>query len=45
MEIARNLPGIIAIRDSKDPDGPRLAFGRKQWHAFAAKVKASVNTA
>ncbi len=45
VEIARNLPGIIAIRDSKDPDGPRLAFGRKQWHAFAAKVKASVNTA
>ena len=39
VEVARNLPGIIAVRDSKDPDGPKLAFGREQWRAFAAKVK------
>jgi hypothetical protein len=31
---------VIAVRDSKDPDGPRLAFGREAWQAFAAKVKA-----
>jgi hypothetical protein len=45
VQVARNLPGIVAVRDSKNPDGPALAFGREQWRAFAAKVKAGVNTA
>ncbi len=45
VEVARNLPGIVAVRDSKDPDGPRLAFGRAQWRAFAARVKAGVSKA
>ncbi len=40
VEVARNLPGIIAIRDSKDPDGTVLTFGSEQWRAYAAKVKA-----
>ncbi|MBV9383218.1 MAG: DUF397 domain-containing protein [Streptosporangiaceae bacterium] len=35
----------IAVRDSKDPDGPRLAFGRGSWRAFAATLKTSVNEA
>jgi hypothetical protein len=30
----------VAIRDSKDPDGPRLAFAADAWTAFAAQVKA-----
>jgi hypothetical protein len=34
---------LIAVRDSKDPDGARLAFGREAWQAFAAKLKADVN--
>ncbi len=29
----------IVVRDSKNPDGPRLAFRPKTWQAFAAKVK------
>jgi hypothetical protein len=29
----------VAIRDSKDPDGPRLAFAAVTWKAFAAQVK------
>ena len=29
----------VAVRDSKDPDGPRLAFKAHAWQAFAAKVK------
>jgi len=39
VEVARNLPGIIAVRDSKDPDGPALAFAPGPWRAFAARVK------
>ena len=34
---------LIAVRDSKDPDGARLAFGREAWEAFAAKVRADIN--
>ena len=32
----------IAVRDSKNPDGPRLGFGPQAWKAFTAKLKASV---
>jgi Domain of unknown function (DUF397) len=31
---------LIAVRDSKDPDSARLAFGREAWEAFAASLKA-----
>jgi hypothetical protein len=30
----------VAVRDSKDPSGPRLAFAPHQWQAFALEVKA-----
>jgi len=31
----------VAIRDSKDPDGPLLAFAADTWTEFAERVKAS----
>jgi hypothetical protein len=40
VEVARNLPGIVAIRDSKHPDGPALVVSRARWAAFAAAVRA-----
>ncbi len=40
VEVARNLPGIVAVRDSKDPDGPNLTFSRQAWAAFIRGVKA-----
>jgi hypothetical protein len=30
----------VAVRDSKDPEGPRLAFAAETWQAFAKDVKA-----
>jgi hypothetical protein len=30
---------IVAVRDSKDPDGPKLAFSAAEWKAFTARVK------
>ena len=42
VEVGAAAP-LIAVRDSKDPDGARLAFGREAWEAFAAKVKADIN--
>jgi len=35
VEVAR-LPAVVAVRDSKDPDGPRPAFWTDEWRAFAA---------
>ncbi len=31
VEVAANLPGIVAVRDSKDPDGPKLIFTPGEW--------------
>ncbi|MFI7663316.1 DUF397 domain-containing protein [Micromonospora parva] len=34
VEVADNLPGVVAVRDSKDPDGPVLVFAPDSWRAF-----------
>jgi len=39
VEVARNLPGIVAIRDSKNPNGSKLVFSLADWRAFLAKRK------
>ncbi|MFD0850895.1 DUF397 domain-containing protein [Actinomadura adrarensis] len=31
---------LVAVRDSKDPDGPRLIVGRESWREFARRVSA-----
>ncbi|SCL30371.1 protein of unknown function [Micromonospora rhizosphaerae] len=36
VEVADNLPGIVAVRDSKDPAGPTLTFAPAAWSAFTA---------
>lgn len=38
VEVATNLPGIIAVRDSKDRSGPVLVFGPDEWRAFTAGI-------
>jgi len=40
VEVARNLPGSVAVRDSKNPDGPKLVIPAADWQAFTASVKA-----
>ncbi|MFC4588613.1 DUF397 domain-containing protein [Sphaerisporangium corydalis] len=39
VEVASNLPGVIAIRDSKNPTGPSLSFAPGAWAAFLSGVK------
>ena len=39
VEVAQNLPGIVAIRDSKDPDGPKLLVSPADWRTFVSGVK------
>jgi hypothetical protein len=39
VEVARNLPGTVLVRDSKDRAGPRLAVSGDAWSAFVAGIK------
>jgi hypothetical protein len=39
VEVAQNLPAIVAVRDSKDPAGAPLVVTRAAWAAFLATVK------
>ena len=39
VEVAM-LPGHSrAVRDSKDPGGPKLKFSRDEWRAFTTSIK------
>ncbi|MEU7979082.1 DUF397 domain-containing protein [Micromonospora sp. NPDC049081] len=38
VEVAGNLPGMIAVRDSKDPDGPTLTFTPAAWQTFLTRI-------
>ncbi|MCI4062055.1 DUF397 domain-containing protein [Micromonospora sp. R77] len=39
VEVADNLPGVVGLRDSKNPTGPVLTFGPKAWSLFVGSVK------
>jgi hypothetical protein len=40
VEIAANLPGVTAVRDSKRPEGGAHVVSRAAFAAFLADVKA-----
>ncbi|WP_030490098.1 DUF397 domain-containing protein [Micromonospora chokoriensis] len=42
VEVADNLPDVVAVRDSKDPTGPALTFAPKTWRAFVAQLSDQV---
>jgi hypothetical protein len=39
VEVADNLPGVVAVRDSKNPAGPVLVFTPSEWRAFVDGAK------
>ncbi|MEU1685363.1 DUF397 domain-containing protein [Micromonospora sp. NPDC005707] len=41
VEVADNLPGVVAVRDSKDRRGPALSFTPLSWAAFVAAARRS----
>ncbi|MEU1669931.1 DUF397 domain-containing protein [Streptomyces sparsogenes] len=44
VEVAANLAAscdIVPVRDSKDPDGPALAFPTASWAAFVEYAKSA----
>ena len=38
VEVAQNLPGVVAVRDSKDPDGPKLLISPGDWQIFLGRL-------
>ena len=38
VEVARNLPGIVVVRDSKNRQGPVLTFTPHAWRAFIGQL-------
>ncbi len=34
IEVADGFPGVMPVRDSKDPEGPALHFSADAWQAF-----------
>jgi hypothetical protein len=44
VEVALNLQGFVAVRDSKHADGPTFALSRREWATFISSVKAGALT-
>ena len=41
VEVARNLSGVVAVRDSKNPDGPVLVLSKDEWASFITRVRSA----
>ena len=39
VEVAAALPAAIAVRDSKDPGGPKLIFTPAAWTTFTESIR------
>lgn len=39
LEIAMNIAGVVAMRDSKDPDGPMLTVSPAEWRSFLSILR------
>jgi hypothetical protein len=40
IEVADGFPGVVPVRDSKDPQGPALTFSNDAWASFVTAVRA-----
>ncbi|MER8102800.1 DUF397 domain-containing protein [Kitasatospora sp. NPDC094016] len=37
--MAPGFPGLVPVRDSKDPGGPALVFPAEAWHSFIVAIR------
>lgn len=44
VELA-SVPGVVAVRDSKDPDGPRLVVERRAFASLLGGIKGRASSA
>jgi hypothetical protein len=40
VEITEDFPGVVPVRDSKNPNGPALVVPAAAWDAFVNSLKA-----
>lgn len=40
LEVADGHPALVPVRDSKNPQGPKLVFRAEAWSAFVEDAKA-----
>ncbi|WP_380283693.1 DUF397 domain-containing protein [Kitasatospora purpeofusca] len=40
IEVADGHPGLMPVRDSKDPNGPALLFPASAWQSFVTAIRA-----
>jgi hypothetical protein len=40
VQVANGLPAVL-VRDSKNPDGPKLVVAAANWRAFADRIQAA----
>ncbi|WP_328321105.1 DUF397 domain-containing protein [Streptomyces sp. NBC_00388] len=45
LEVADGLAAVVPVRDSKNPDGPVIAFAAHGWATFVASVRNGESTA
>ncbi|MFE6159876.1 DUF397 domain-containing protein [Streptomyces sp. NPDC056486] len=41
LEVSDGHPGLLPVRDSKNPTGPKLVFRATAWSAFIADLQVS----
>ncbi|WP_328944738.1 DUF397 domain-containing protein [Streptomyces sp. NBC_00250] len=39
IEVSHDVPGVVPVRDSKNPTGPALLVPAAAWTAFVAGIK------
>ncbi|MCC9309864.1 DUF397 domain-containing protein [Kitasatospora sp. RB6PN24] len=39
VEVADGCPGVVPVRDSKNPDGPALTFTAEAWSGFIHRLR------
>ncbi|WP_411041547.1 DUF397 domain-containing protein [Streptomyces collinus] len=40
LEVTRDIPGLVPVRDSKVPDGPAVLIGAAAWAPFVDALRA-----
>jgi Domain of unknown function (DUF397) len=40
VEVAHNLPGLVAVRDSKEPSAAKLVVSQETWRVFIREIHA-----
>ncbi|MEU6847705.1 DUF397 domain-containing protein [Streptomyces sp. NPDC046716] len=39
LEVSQDYPGLIPVRDSKNPEGPKLVLRAAAWTAFVDDLR------